>query len=107
MSRYQDTLYVEQPAQQSRNELGDLVDSQPAQLVKWGWCREVPSSKGSMLDSSTGTVLAYESTLYLHPSTPDVPVNTCIKVFNSTGQEVLHGKVKRFKRYTHYAKVWI
>lgn len=107
MSRYNDTLFVEQPAQQTRNEFGDLVNTEPAQLIKWGKCRDVPSGKGSMLDSSSGTIIAYESTLYLHPSTPDVPVNTLVKVFNSTGAEVLNGKVKRFKRYQHYAKVWI
>ena len=38
--RYTDMLYVEQPAEQQLNELGDLVDTKEAGLVKWGLCRE-------------------------------------------------------------------
>ena len=105
--RYTDMLYVEQPAEQQLNELGDLVDTKEAELVKWGLCREEPSSGNNVLQDGNGTTLAYESEVYLHACTPAVPVNSLIKVFNAAGMEVLHGKVLRYKKYKHYAKVWI
>lgn len=106
--RYTDTLYVEQPAgAQTRNELGDLVDAKPAELVKWGLCREVPSGGNRVLTDADGTTLAYQSEIYLHPLTTAVPLNSLIKVFDATGKEVLHGRVLRYKKYKHYAKVWV
>ena len=105
--RYTDMLYVEQPAEQQLNELGDLVDTKEAELVKWGLCREEPSSGNRVLQDADGTTLAYQSEVYLHASTPAVPINSLIKVFNAAGLEVLHGKVLRYKKYNHYAKVWV
>lgn len=105
--RYTDTLYVEQPAQQTRNETGDLVDASAPQLVKWGLCREEPSSGNRVLQDADGTTLAYQSEIYLHALTTAVPINSLIKVFNEAGEEVLHGKVLRYKKYKHYAKVWV
>ncbi len=106
-NRYTDALYVEVPGQQSRNEFGDLVDTTDAKFQKWGLCREVPSGGNSLQESSEGTILKDESVLYLHKSTPAVAQNACIKVFDAAGNEVLHGVVKRYKKYKHYAKLWI
>ena len=105
--RYTDTLYVEQPVEQALNELGDLVETKEPQLVKWGLCREEPSSGNKVLQDADGTTLAYQSEIYLHALTTAVPINSLIKVFNEAGEEVLHGKVLRYKKYKHYAKVWV
>jgi hypothetical protein len=98
---------VEQPVEQALNELGDLVDTKEPQLVKWGLCREEPSSGNKVLQDADGTTLAYQSEIYLHALTTAVPINSLIKVFNEAGEEVLHGKVLRYKKYKHYAKVWV
>ena len=105
--RYSDMLYVEQPAEQTRNAVGDLVETKEAEFVKWGYCREEPNGGGRLMEDASGTMLAYESEVYLHSLCSAVPVNSCIKVFNAAGIEVLHGRVKRYKRYKHYAKIWV
>ena len=105
--RYTDMLYIEVPAVQMRNEVGDLMQARDAELHKLGFCREEPSNSGTANKRADGTLLSKESEVYLHPDVPPVKENSYIKVYNAAGIEILVGFVKRYKKFKHYAKIWV
>lgn len=105
-TKYTDTLQVEQQAAQQINALGDLVSS-PAQWLYLSPCREEPSGAGSEVSGVGATAIKYSSEIFMPSTCPHVPNKALVRVVNTTGEIQVTGRVLRFKRYKHYAKIWI
>ncbi len=105
-TKYTDTLQVEQQPAQQLNALGDLV-STPATWLSVSVCREEPSGAGSEVSGVGATAIEWSSEIFMPPTCPVIANNTQVRVLNQAGDIQVTGRVLRFKRYKHYAKLWI
>lgn len=105
-TKYTDTLQVEQQAAQQLNALGDLV-STPAKWLTVCECREQPSGAGSEVSGVGATAIEWSSEIFMPPTCPVIPNKTQVRVLNQAGEVQVTGRVLRFKKYKHYAKLWI
>jgi hypothetical protein len=105
-NKYYDTLQVLQIQEAQRNELGDLLPaSENWQAVSP--CRDEPAGEGATVNVEGGAILNYSSNVFCPASCPDIQENITVKVMGLDGREQVTGTVKRFKRYRHYAKIWV
>lgn len=98
-TKYTDTLQVEQQPTQQMNAVGDLVSS-PATWLFVSMCREEPSAAGA-------TAITWSSEIFMPPTCPKIENKTLVRVLNAAGEVQVTGRVLRFKKYKHYAKLWI
>ena len=105
-TKYTDTLQVEQQPTQQMNALGDLV-STPAEWLFVSQCREEPSAAGSEVSGVGATAFKWNSEIFMPATCPVIENNTLVRVINAAGEVQLTGRVLRFKKYKHYAKLWI
>lgn len=105
-TKYTDTLQVEQQAAQQLNAVGDL-ESSPATWQTVSPCREEPSSAGSEVSGVGATAIEWSSEIFMPPTCPPIANKTLVRVLNQAGEVQVTGRVLRFKKYKHYAKLWI
>lgn len=105
-TKYTDTLQVEQQAAQQLNALGDLV-STPVTWLSVSKCREQPSNAGSEVSGVGATAIEWSSEIFMPPTCPAIANKTLVRVLNAAGDVQVTGRVLRFKKYKHYAKIWI
>lgn len=105
-TKYTDTLQVEQQPSQQLNALGDLVSS-PAQWLTVCECREEPSGAGKEVSGVGATAIEWSSEIFIPQACPAIANNTLVRVLNPAGEVQVIGRVLRFKKYKHYAKIWI
>lgn len=105
-TKYTDTLQVEQQPAQQMNALGDLVSS-PAEWLSVSLCREEPSAAGSEVSGVGATAIVWSSEIFMPPTCPRIANKTLVRVLNAAGEVQVTGRVLRFKKYKHYAKLWI
>lgn len=106
LGRYTNTLQVEKHGSQHLNELGDLV-SQSAVWVTVSLCREEPSGAGTEVQGNGASAIKCSSEVYMPATCTDIVANTLVRVLSATGEVQITGRVLRFKRFKHYAKLWI
>ena len=105
-TKYTDTLQVEQLGKQQMNALGDLV-AQPASWLSVSPCREEPAGAGSTVSGVGATAISYSSEIFCPPTCPHIDDNMLVRVLNKAGEVQVTGRVLRFKRFKHYAKLFI
>lgn len=105
-TKYTDTLQVERQPAQQLNAVGDLVGS-PATWLSVSLCREEPSAAGGEVSGVGATAITWSSEIFMPPTCPKIENKTLVRVLNAAGEVQVTGRVLRFKRYKHYAKLWI
>ena len=105
-TKYTDTLQVEQQPTQQMNAVGDLVSS-PATWLFVSMCREEPSTAGSEVSGVGATAITWSSEIFMPPTCQKIENKTLVRVLNAAGEVQVTGRVLRFKKYKHYAKLWI
>ncbi len=106
LGKYTYTLQLQQQAAQHLNDVGDLV-GQPAQWVTVSLCREEPTGAGTEVQGSGASAIKCSSEVFMPATCTEIAANTLIRVLNAAGEVQATGRVLRFKRFKHYAKLWI
>ena len=104
--RYRDFLEIEQVEAQTRNEVGDLVGGKPI-WVTLSKCREEPAKAGAVLSTVNAKAIEYSSNIFLPKHSPAVTPNARARVLSEAGEVQVIGSVLRYKKYQHYAKIWV
>ena len=104
--RYRDLLEIEQVEAQTRNEVGDLVGGKPI-WVTLSKCREEPAKAGAVLSTVNAKAIEYSSNIFLPKHSPAVPLDARVRVLSEAGEVQVIGSVLRYKKYQHYAKIWV
>lgn len=105
-TKYTGILQVENKPARQLNALGDPVVP-PAEWLFASQCREEPSGAGSEVSGVGAKAIKYSSEIYMPPTCPAIADNTLVRVLNLKGEVQVTGRVLRFKRFQHYAKLWL
>ena len=62
---------------------------------------------GSEVSGVGATAITWSSEIFMPPTCPKIENKTLVRVLNAAGEVQVTGRVLRFKKYKHYAKLWI